>query len=275
MFSNILQPLGFKVLRPYSYVGSAGGVPIATSKMVDIQIGTSDFCVTDLWVFAKGAGGAEGYDFRIRNRTRNQDFHNRISPVDSGTANVSHIPYQTRSGQQSIFGLPWVVNAGDVIECVCYARYVAVDEFTVVLQGFNLDTVGKESPYVPYWYHFNGAVDDLGAGIDGVQQELVIAGSSDFYCYCIASCWDQDAVNVDLMETIRNESTGKGLTSKVARDGRVFMAPNNERYESAYPVPFVIPNNSVLTRRISNLGSASARRPECTLFGYFDKRKSV
>ena len=171
-----------------------------------------------------------------------------------------------------MFQLPFILNAGDRIEATLFARYVAAGIFIVVLNGYVLNTVGAPIPYLPKWYHFNGAVNDLAPNTYSVQQEVTVQGPSDFLCWCISSNWDVGAANEDVRETLTNQSDGHSYTKKQILGGGCFPRPEDTVAESVFPVPFKIRNGSVLMRDLSNFGTAATRRPELTVFGYFDLR---
>lgn len=273
-----LRALNFEPLYPRSYIGRiipgpGGAVPIGTQGTLEIVIGNNDFCVTDLFVLAKGPGATEGFDLTLRNSKTDYNYSNVPSPLDTGAvAQRETIPYQTLTGMPSLFELPFVLNAGDRIEATLFARYVAADYFIVVLNGYVLNTVHAPIPYLPKWYHFNGAINDLAATTFGVQQEVTINGASDFLCWCISSNWDVGAANVDIRESLTNQTAGQSYTKKVVEFGGSFPRPGDTVAEVVFPIPFKIGNGSVLLRDLSNFGTAAERRPELTVFGYFDLR---
>jgi hypothetical protein len=246
---------------------------MGTAGVFEIVIGSHDFCVTDLFVLAKGAGATEGFDLTLRNSKTDYNFSNVPSPLDTGAVVLREtIPYQTLPGMPSMFQLPFILNAGDRIEATLFARYVAAGYFDVVLNGYVLNTVGAPVPYLPKWYHFNGAVNDLAATTFNVNQEVTINGPSDFLCWSISSNWDVGAAGVDIRESVMNEKTGQSFTRKVVQYGGCFLRPGDAVAEPVLPIPFKIPNGSVLMRSMSNFGAVPERRPEFTLFGYFDQR---
>jgi len=269
-----LRALGFEPLYPRTYIARGGIVAIGTtSPPLDIVIGNNDFCVTDLWVLLKAGAGAEGFDLTLRNSKTDYQFSNVPTAFDTGAAAQRRtIPYQTVVGMPSLFELPFILNAGDRIEAVAFARYVASLYFDVVLNGYVLNTLGAPVPYLPKWYHFNGAVNDLAADTYSVQQEVTIQGPSDFLCWCISSNWDLGAAGEDVRETLTNQRSGHSYTKKLILGGGCFPRPQDTVAESVFPVPFKIENGSVLLRDMSNFGAAATRRPELTLFGYFDLR---
>lgn len=267
-----LRALGFEPLYPKTYIGRGGNVPMVTAVTQEIVIGNNDFCVTDLWVLMKDAGGGEGGDLTIRNLTTDYDYSNVPAPMDTGIGDRPNVPLQTVPGMPSMFELPFILNAGDRIEITAYSRFVAHDYFDVVLNGYVLNTVRAPIPYLPKWYHFNGAIADIAATTFSVQQEVTIAGPSDFLCWCISSNWELGAAAVDIRETIVNQSDGHSYTKKLILHGGCFPRPYDTVAEVAFPVPFKIRNGSVLMRDMSNWGVGAARRPELTVFGYFDLR---
>ena len=274
-----LRALNFEPLYPRSYIerivpGVGGAVPLGTQGVLEIVIGNHDFCVTDLFVFAKAIPGfAEGFDLTLRNSKTDYNYSNVPSPLDTGAVvQRETIPYQTLPGMPSMFQLPFILNAGDRIEATLFARYVAAGIFIVVLNGYVLNTVGAPIPYLPKWYHFNGAVNNLAATTFNVNQEVTINGPSDFVCWCISSNWDVGAAGVDIRESLRNEKTGQFFTKKVVQFGGCFLRPGDTVVEPTFPIPFKIPNGSVLMRDLSNFGAVPERRPELTVFGYFDQR---
>ncbi len=269
-----LRALNFEPLYPRTYIARGGIVPMGTaSPPLEIVIGNNDFCVTDLWVLLKAAGAAEGFDLTLRNSKTDYQFSNVASPFDTGAVVQRRtIPYQTVVGMPSLFQLPFILNAGDRIEAVAFSRYVAAAYFDVVLNGYVLNTLGARVPYLPKWYHFNGAVNDLAADTYSVQQEVTIQGPSDFLCLSISSNWDVGAANQDVRESLTNQNTGQSFTRKVIQYGGCFLRPEDTVAEVVFPVPFKIRNGSVLMRDVSNFGTALTRRPELTVFGYFDLR---
>jgi len=270
-----LRALGFEPLHPKTYIGRGGNVPIATAVTQEIVIGGNDFCVTDLWVLFKDVAGGEGFDLTIRNLTTGYDYSNVPSPMDTGAVVLRRtIPYQTVVGMPSLFQLPFILNAGDRIEITGFARYVAAAHFDVVLNGYVLNTVNAPPPYLPKWYHFWGVRPDwLAATTFNVDQEITINGPSDLLCWCISSNWDVGAAAEDVRETLVNQSEGHSYTKKLILDGGCFPRPQDTVAESVFPIPFKIPNGSVLMRDVSNWGAGGARRPELTVFGYFDLRE--
>lgn len=267
-----LQALGFHPVRRFSYVARGGGVPIGTDRDVQIVIGGRDFCVTDLFLLFKAAGGGEGFDFRLRNETLNWDYSNRISPLDTGTADRPKIPYQTMPGSPSLFNLPFIVNARDVLTAYGFARFVAANYFDVVLTGYELNTVGAKIPYLPRWYHFNGEEYDLPATTFAVEQEVNVSGPSDFICFCVSSNWDNAAAGIDVRESLENRKTAERFTKRVMVNSLPFPRPYDTVQDVVFPVPFKIPSGSALRRVLSNHGAVPARRPELTVFGYYDVR---
>lgn len=268
-----LRALNFEPLYPRSYIGRGGQVVLGTLGVFEIVIGVHDFCVTDLFVLAKGAGATEGFDLTLRNSKTDYNYSNVPSPLDTGAAALREtIPYQTLPGMPSMFQLPFILNAGDRIEATLFARYVTADYFDVILNGYVLNTVGAPIPYLPKWYHFNGAVNDLAATTFNINQEVSINGPSDFLCWCMSSNWDVGAAGLDIRESVRNEMTGNSYTKKVVQYGGCFLRPDDTVAESVFPIPFKIPNGSVLMRDLSNFGAVPERRPEFTVFGYFDQR---
>ena len=268
-----LRALNFEPLYPRSYIGRGGVVNIGTVGVFEIVIGTHDFCVTDLVVLAKAVGGAEGFDLTLRNSKTDYNYSNVPSPLDTGAAVAREtIPYQTLPGMPSMFQLPFILNAGDRIEATLFARFVTANDFDVVLNGYVLNTVGAPIPYLPKWYHFNGPVANLAATTFNVNQEVTINGPSDFLCWCISSNWDVGVPGVDIRESLRNEKTGQFFTKKVVQFGGCFLRPGDTVAEPTFPIPFKIPNGSVLMRNLSNFGAVPERRPELTVFGYFDQR---
>lgn len=268
-----LAALGFGVVTPFTYQVRGGAVLIGTPGAVQIIIdGGNDFCVTDIFVFVKGAGLTEGADFRMRDITNNVDFQNVTMPVDTGTADRPKIPIQTVPGQPSMLDLPWILQAGTVMEFTAFARYVAIDNFDVVLNGYKLNTVGGHVPYLPYVYMFNGSVANLAADTYGVKQEIRVQGPSDFLCTCVASNWDRTAANVDIREMFMSGKTGASVSKRILQYGLALPRPYGDAFEVSFPVPWTIPNGSPLAREISNYGTANERRPELFLFGFFDKR---
>jgi len=267
-----LQALGFQPIRRFSYVARGGGVPIGTAHNMQIVIGGRDFCITDLFLLFKDAGAGEGFDFSLRNETRNWDYSNRISPIDMGVGNLPKIPYQTLPGSPSLFHLPFIVNARDVLTIYGYARYAAADYFDVILGGYDLNTVGADVPYLPRWYHFWGEQPDwLAATTFAVEQEINISGPSDFLCFCMSSNWST-AAGIDIRETLGNRKTAERFTKRVMVDALPLPRPYNTVGEVTFPIPFKIPSGSTLLRNVSNHGAVAARRPELTVFGYFDVR---
>lgn len=268
-----LQALGFQPVRRFSYVARGGGVPIATAHNMQIVIGGRDFCITDLFVLFKDVGGGEGFEFSLRNETLNWDYSNLVSPIDTGVAVRSKIPYQTMPGSPSLFQLPFIVNARDVLTMYGYARYVAAAYFDVILGGYELNTVGAKVPYLPRWYHFWGHQPDvLAAATFAVEQEVNVSGPSDFLCFCISSSWDNLGAGIDVRESLENRKTGERFTKRVMVDLLPFPRPSDTVQEVVFPLPFKIPGGSTLRRVVSNHGVAAARRPELTVFGYYDMR---
>ena len=268
-----LTELGFGVVTPFTYQVRGGVVPIGTAATVHILIdGGSDFCVTDLFVFAKGALGTEGADFRMRDVTNNIDFQNLTMPIDTGTADRPKIPVQTVPGQPSVLDLPWILQAATVMEFTAFARFVAIDDFDVILKGYKLSTAGGNVPYIPYVYLLNGNVNDIAADTYGVFQEAIVQGPSDFTCLCITSNWDRLAANTDIRETLTNGKTSLNLSKRILQFGTSLPRPYDDSFEVSFPAPWHIPNNSALRREVSNYGAANARRPEMFVFGYFDTR---
>jgi len=268
-----LHALGFHPVRRYSYVARGGAVLIATDHDMQIVIGGRDFCITDLFVLFKNAGGAEGMDFRLRNETLNWDYSNRISSIDTGATDRPKIPYQTMPGSSSLFKLPFIVNARDVLTMHGFARYVGSAYFDVILSGYELNTVGAKIPYLPKWYHFWGEQPDwLAATTYGIEQEVNVSGPSDFLCFCISSSWDRGA-GIDVRETLENRKTAERFTKRIMVDSLPFPRPYDTVQEVVFPVPFKIPSGSALRRSVSNYGAVAARRPELTLFGYYDMRE--
>lgn len=271
-----LRGLGFEPLYPRSYIGRGGIVGIGTAGTFEIVIGHKDFCVTDLFVLAKGAGAAEGFDLTLRNAKTDWNYSNVPSPLDTGAVPQREtIPYQTLAGMPSLFELPFILNAGDRIEATLVARFIAANYFDVVLNGYVLNTVGAKIPYVPKWYHFNGVDYNLPADTYSVNQEVTINGPSDFLCWCISSNWDVGAPGVDIRESLRNEKTGTFYTKKVVELGGCFPRPGDAVAETVFPIPFKIENGAVLFRDLSNFGAVPEVRPELTVFGYFDQREGV
>jgi hypothetical protein len=270
-----LRELGFEPVQLFSYAGRFGNIPIGTSVTGTITIGSRDFCVTELWLLIKGVGGSEGSDFLLKNETQGWEYSNRISPIDTGTNDRPKIPYQTEPGQPSMIELPWIINAGDTLSCYGFARFGAVNYFDVVLHGYKLNTTGAHVPYWPRWYHFNGHLTDLAATTFGVEQQITVSGPSDFVCLSACSNWDTGAANVDVRESLVNRSEGNSYSRKVMLEARPLLKPYNTRQEAAYGIPFKIRNNSTLIRTVSNYGTANQRRPELTLFGYFDTREGI
>ena len=268
-----LAELGFGVVTPFTYQVLSRTIPIGTTRTVQIVIdGGNDFCVTDIFVFMKGAGLTEGGDFRMRDITNNVDFQNVTMPVDTGTADRPKIPIQTVPGQPSMLDLPWILQAGTVMEFTAFARYVAMNEFGVILDGYKLNTVGGHVPYLPYVYMFNGSVADVGADTYGVKQEIRVQGPSDFLCTCVASNWDIAAPNVDIRESVMDGKAGNSLSKRVLQYGLALPRPYDDAFEVSFSVPWQIANGSPLARELSNYGTANARRPELFMFGFFDKR---
>lgn len=268
-----LAELGFGVVTPFTYQVRGGGVPIGTAATINIIIdGGNDFCVTDIFVFMKGAGGAEGGDFRMRDVTNNIDFQNLVMPVDTGVADRPKIPIQTMPGQPSVLELPWILQAATVMEFTAFARFGAIDNFDVILKGYKLNTVRRNVPYLPYVYLLNGNVNDVAPDTYGVFQETTVQGPSDFLCQCITSNWDRTAPNLDIRETLTNGKTGMNLSKRILQFGLCLPRPYDDSFEVSFPAPWQIPNNSALRREISNYGIANARRPEMFVFGYFDTR---
>ena len=271
-----LAELGFGVVTPFTYQVRGGGVPIGTTSTIEIVIdGGNDFCVTDIFVFMKNAGGGEGGDFRMRDSTNNIDFQNLTMPVDTGSADRPKIPIQTIPGQPSVLQLPWVLQAATVMQFTAFARFGTIQNFDVILNGYKLDTLRANVPYQPYVYLFNGPVDDIAGETFGVFQESIIQGSSDFLCFSITSNWDTSAVNVDIRETLRNGSIGQAISKRVLRFGRSLPRPYDDSFEVYFPLPWHIPNNSALSRELSNHGLVPERRPEMFVFGYFDTRSET
>lgn len=267
-----LALLGFEPLRYRCYAARGGGIAIGTANTLTIKIGGHDFCITDLFVFLKNVGLGEGGDFRLRNVTDDYDYSNVISPFDTGTVDLPKIPYQTMPGSPSLLQLPWIVHAGDELSAYGFARFAAVNNFDVVLKGYELNTVGADIPYRPKWYHLNGHLYDLPATTFNIEQEVVISGQSDLICFCISSNWDR-AVGIDVRETLENRGTGEAYTKRIIEDSRVFPRPYDTVQETVFPLPFKIPNGSTILRTMSNHGAVPARRPELTIFGYYDLRK--
>jgi len=234
-------------------------------------IGGRDFCITDLFLLFKGPGGTEGFDFNLRNETRNWDYSNRMSPIDTSVNDRPKIPYQTMPGSPSLFQLPFIVNARDVLTAYGYARFGPADYFDVILGGYELNTVGADVPYLPKWYHFNGVDHNIAGVTFGVEQEINISGPSDFLCFCISSNWPL-GIGVDIRETLENRYTAEHFTKRVMVESLPFPRPYDTVGEVTFPIPFKIPNGSTLLRRLSNHGAAGAGRPELTVFGYFDTR---
>jgi len=274
-----LRALNFEPLYPRTYIerivpGLGGAVPLLTQGTLEIVIGNHDFCVTDLFVLAKSIPGfAEGFDLTLRNSKTDYNYSNVPSPLDTGAVVAREtIPYQTLPGMPSMFELPFILNAGDRIEATLFARYVAAGIFIVVLNGYVLNTVGAPIPYLPKWYHFNGPVNDLAATTFNVNQEVTINGPSDLLCFSMSSNWDVGVPNLDIRESVRNELTGNSYSKKVVQYGGCFLRPDDTVAEPVFPIPFKIPNGSVLMRNLSNFGAVPERRPEFTVFGYFDQR---
>jgi len=275
LFTHLAE-LGFGVVTPFTYQVRGGAVPIGTAGAVNIIIdGGNDFCVTDIFVFVKGALLTEGADYRMRDITNNVDFQNIAMPVDTGTADRPKIPIQTVPGQPSMLDLPWVLQAGTVMEFTTFARFVAIDNFDVVLKGYKLDTVGGNVPYLPYVYMFNGSVADVNADTYGVKQEITIQGPSNFLCTCVAPNWDRTAANVDIRETFMIGNTGQSVSKRVLQYGLGLPRPYDDAFEVSFALPWVIDNGSSLARELSNYGAANERRPELFLFGYFDTRSNA
>lgn len=267
-----LRALNFEPLYPRSYIGRGGPILVPFTAIVfEIVIGDHDFCVTDLFVLAKDVGGVENHALTLRNSKTGYNYSNVPSPMNTGTADRPKIPYQTMPGVPSVFELPFILNAGDRIEITLYT-IVGTLYSDVVLNGYVLNTVGAPVPYLPKWYHFNGAFNNVGATTFNVNQEVTINGPSDFLCWCISSGWDVGAANVDVRESLRNEKTGNSYTKKVVQYGGCFPRPYDTVAEVAFPIPFKIPNGSVLLRDVSNFGAVLAGVPELTVFGYFDQR---
>lgn len=268
-----LRTLGFEPIRRYSYIARGGGVPIATAHNMQIVIGGRDFCITDLFLLFRDVGGGEGFDFSLRNETLNWDYSNLISPIDAGVGTRPNVPYQTLAGSPSLCQLPFIVNARDVLTIHGFARYAAAAYFDVILNGYDLNTVGAHIPYRPRWYHFWGHQPDwLGAATFAVEQEINVSGPSDFLCFCISSDWER-AAGIDVQETLENRKTGERFTQRVMVDSLPFPRPYDTVQEVVFPLPFKIPRGSTLRRTLSNHGAVAARRPELTLFGYYDTRE--
>lgn len=267
-----LQALGFQPIRRFSYVARGGNVLIGTAHNMQIVIGGRDFCITDLFVLFKNAGGGEGMDFSLRNETLNWDYSNLVSSIDTGAVDLPKIPYQTMPGSPSLFQLPFIVNARDVLTIHGFARYAGAVYFDVVLSGYELNTVGAKIPYLPRWYHFWGHQPDwLAATTFAVEQEINVSGPSDFLCFCISSSWDMVA-GIDVRETLENRKTAERFTKRIMVDSLPFPRPYDTVQEVVFPLPFKIPSGSTLRRVVSNHGAVPARRPELTVFGYYDMR---
>lgn len=269
-----LAELGLGVKTPFTYQVRGGTVNIGTTSAIQIVIdGANDFCVTDIWVFAKQAG-AEGGDFIMRDMTNNIEFQNLIMPLDTGTVTRPKVPIQTIQGEPSMLTLPWIIPAGSVMQFTAFARYAAITNFDVILDGYKLTSKGANIPYRPFVYLFNGNVNDLAANTYNVFQEIIVAGPSDFICTLISSNWDRTAANVDIRELITNATAGDVLTRKDIVDDRVLPRPYSDSFETHFPVPIIIKNGSAIRRQVSNVGTAAERRPELFVFGYFDTRSA-
>lgn len=271
-----LAELGFGVVTPFTYQVRGGAVAPTTYATISIVIdGGNDFCVTDIFVFVKDIGLGEGADFRMRDRTNNVDFQNVAMPVDTGAIARPKIPIQTVPGQPSMLDLPWILQAGTVMDFTGYSRFVSIHEFDVILKGYKLDTVGGHVPYLPYVYMFNGSVADLAGDTYGVKQEITIQGPSNFLCTCVAPNWDRAATNVDIRETFMIGNTGRSVSKRVLQYGLGLPRPYDDAFEVSFALPWVIQNGSSLAREMSNYGASNARRPELFLFGYFDTRSNA
>lgn len=278
-FTPYLRRLGIKPKRPHSFVATnpaviAMGVP-ATFDMI---IGEgSDFLVDSIIVatewptvnFDDGFLGMEAVTAGYKCYNRDGAFMN---PPAVGDGDFT--PYQANRSQPSPFVLPWILRSNETLRFRFLSPFgvVLAGEMRVVVNGWLLDSVGQESPFIPYVWNLSGQAD-LAAGAVGQIDECLMSGLSDFVCTSVTSKEEWEIAD-DVLHNIRSENADEGGRDFMDRQtlGRgCFLRNTNGNSEPALPFGFNLLNNSVVTEINDNatVPAAIVRRPQLCLFGFF------
>ena len=275
-FTPYLRRLGMKPRRPHSFViTNPALINVNNAAQLDMTIGEgTDFLVDSIVVDTEWPNvnfddcflGFEALTAGYRCFNRNGAFLN-ASVVGDGPFS----PFLANRSQPSPFVLPWILKSNERLRFHFLSPFgaVGVGEMRIVVNGYLLDTVGHESPFIPYIWTLSDQVD-LPANALGQIDKCLISGVSDFFCTSISSKEDL-AIGSDVIHYIRSENADEGGRDFMDRSNYgqgCFLRNINGNSESALPVPFNIRNNSVLTEINENPGGL-VRRPQLCLFGFF------
>lgn len=275
-FTPYLRRLGINPRRPHSFViTNPAVVAMNTAAQFDMLIAEgTDFLVESIVVDTEWPNvnfddcflGFEALTAGYKCFNRNGAFMN---PPFVGDGDFS--PYLANRSQPSPFVLPWILQSNETLRFHFLSNFggLVAGDMRIVVNGYLLDTVGHESPFIPYIWTLSGQADIL-AGVIGQIDKCLMSGISDFICTSITSKEEWE-IGDDVLHHVRSENADEGGRDFFDRQnfGRgCFLRNTNGNSEPALPVGFNIRNNSVITEINDNPG-ANVRRPQLCLFGFF------
>lgn len=279
-FTPYLRRLGIKPRRPHSFVATNPAViPMGTPATFDMIIGEGSDFLVDSIVLTCPPAGVGFYDAFVGMETLiagYKCFNREGAWANSAVAlgNGEFSPYVSSRSQPSPFVLPWILRSNETLRFhfVSYFAVPLAGDVQIVVNGWLLDSVGQESPFIPYVWNLSGQAD-LALGAVGQIDECLMSGLSDFVCTSIVAKEEWETGD-DVLHNVRSENADEGGRDFMDRQtlGRgCFLRNTQGNSEPALPFGFNLLNNSVVTEINDNatVPAAIVRRPQLCLFGFF------